>query len=77
MADRVAIDDGRVTVACPECDSSQVWFRRAADSPDDADTLLRCGECTATFDEALLRRRRPAGGHTAKYSHLSPEDIGL
>jgi len=77
MADRATIADERVTVACPECDSAQVWFRRGGTDLGDADTLLRCGDCAAKFDVAILRRQKPAGGHTAKYEHLSPEDIGL
>lgn len=76
MVERVLTEDRRVTVACPECDSPQVWFRRESGRPlDDAPTAFRCSDCGGHFDEAIVRPRQ--GRHHAKYAGLSPEDVGL
>jgi transposase-like protein len=62
----------RHTVACPACDSPSVWTR-----PTVPDTAYRCGECKATFDEAVVRPYEPDAGGAEKYGDLSPEDVGL
>ena len=76
-ADRVLTEDRRVTVACPECDSTNVWLRREAGvTLDDAPTAFRCSNCAAAFDEAIVRAVKAKGKHAA-YGDLSPEDVGL
>ena len=77
-ADRVAVEDHRLTAACPECDSSNVWFRRETGTPlNDASTAFRCSDCAAAFDEAIVRPFHDRAGNNAKYADLSPEDVGL
>ena len=72
MSERLNCTAAQHTVACPECDAPEVAIRETM-----PEYPYRCGDCGATFSEAVVRPYQPRGGSTAKYGDLSMEDVDL
>lgn len=77
--DRIKTDSEAVVIACPECDHAGdvINRRRQNTHAGDPDHPFVCGECSATFEIAVVRREKPRAGRAAKYGDLSVEDVGL
>lgn len=77
-ADRITTASENVAIACPECDEAgNIINRRGMNThAGNPDHPFACGECSSTFETAIVRRTK-TGWRGPKYADLSPEDVGL
>ena len=72
-------DDDETTLACPECDSTNIYRRSQGKASRDADgdETYRCWDCPARFDEPVRRPLKSPGalrGAAGELADAEPDE---